>query len=53
VRRFIATYGRGPIHTDLNLIEGGRHNAYTCVPAMGTGPIEWFSSHLAGPTRSP
>jgi Putative esterase len=50
VERFVATYGHGPVHTELNLIEGGRHNAYTYVPAMGDGPIEWISSHLAGPT---
>jgi len=53
VERFVADYGRGPVHTELNLIEGGRHNAYTYVPAMGTGSIEWISSHMAGPTPTP
>lgn len=50
IERFVRVYGKGPVHTELNLIQGGRHNAYTYVPAMGTGPIEWISSHLAGPT---
>lgn len=53
VKSFAATYGRGPVHTNLHLIQGGRHNAYTYVPAMGAGSIEWLSSHMAGPTPSP
>ena len=54
IKNFIATYGnKGPVHTTLNLIQGGRHNAYTYVPAMGTGPIQWISDRLEGPTPSP
>ncbi|MHA6765335.1 alpha/beta hydrolase [Streptacidiphilus sp. PAMC 29251] len=53
VKNFVATYTKGPIHTDLNLIQGGKHDAYTYVPAMGDGPIEWLSEHLAGPTPAP
>lgn len=53
VKNFIAQYGKGPIHTALNVIQGGHHNAYTYVPAMGTGPIQWLSSHLKGPTATP
>ncbi len=49
VRDFIADFGRGSVHTELNVIGGGRHNTYTYVPAMGAGSIEWISSHLAGP----
>jgi len=53
IKNFIATYGnRGPVHTTLNLIPNGRHNAYTYVPAMGTGPIQWISDQLEGPTPS-
>ena len=52
VERFVSDYSQGPVHTDLNVIDGGRHNAYTYVPAMGTGPIEWISRHMAGPTPS-
>jgi hypothetical protein len=36
----------------VNVIQDGRHNAYTYVPAMGTGPITWFSEQLMGPTPS-
>jgi hypothetical protein len=53
VKSFIATYGKGPVHTDLNIIQGGGHNAYTYVPAMGRGPIEWISAHMAGPRAMP
>ncbi|MFC1413004.1 alpha/beta hydrolase [Streptacidiphilus sp. N1-12] len=52
VKKFVATYGKGPIHTDLHVIQGGEHNAYTYVPAMGDGPIQWISKHLEGPTAS-
>lgn len=53
VKAFIATYGRGPVHTYLNVIQGGKHDAYAYVPAMGNGPIEWISAQLQGPTPSP
>ncbi|QES46847.1 hypothetical protein DEJ50_02225 [Streptomyces venezuelae] len=49
VQRFIATYGKGPIHTDLNVIQGGRHNAKTYVPAMGQQAIEFISKVMEGP----
>ncbi|MER7759737.1 alpha/beta hydrolase-fold protein [Streptomyces sp. NPDC097619] len=49
VKRFIARYGKGPIHTELKVIQGGRHNAKTYVPAMGEGPIKWISDRLVGP----
>ncbi|WP_042406196.1 alpha/beta hydrolase [Streptacidiphilus carbonis] len=52
VKQFIATYGRGPVHTELNVIQGGKHDAYTYVPGMGHGLIQWISAHLAGPTPS-
>ncbi|MFC5906571.1 alpha/beta hydrolase [Streptacidiphilus monticola] len=50
IRDFVAAYGKGPVHTQLHVIPGGRHNAYTYVPAMADGPVEWISSHLQGPT---
>ncbi|MGG8408553.1 alpha/beta hydrolase [Streptomyces sp. 12297] len=49
VKKFIADYGRGPIHTNLKVIQGGRHNAKTYVPAMGEGTIQWISEHMTGP----
>ncbi|MEZ0069510.1 S-formylglutathione hydrolase FrmB [Streptacidiphilus sp. MAP12-20] len=54
IKNFITAFGnKGPIHTTVNVITGGRHNAYTYVPAMGNGPIEWISDQLTGPTPSP
>ncbi|MFJ5546544.1 alpha/beta hydrolase-fold protein [Streptomyces sp. NPDC093225] len=52
VQKFIATYGKGPIHTSLRIIQGGRHNAATYVPNMGEGPIQFISEHMEGPTPS-
>ncbi|MEY9843002.1 alpha/beta hydrolase [Streptacidiphilus sp. MAP5-3] len=53
IENFLAAYGnKGPVHTTLNLIPDGRHNAYTYVPAMGAGPIEWISRQLEGPVPS-
>ncbi|MEV4431575.1 alpha/beta hydrolase-fold protein [Streptomyces sp. NPDC049555] len=51
VTKFIATYGdKGPVHTKLNVIEGGTHNGATYLRGMDAGPIEWISEHLEGPT---
>ncbi|WP_084729619.1 alpha/beta hydrolase [Streptacidiphilus neutrinimicus] len=53
VTGYLKQFGnKGPIHTAVHVIQGGRHNAYTYVPAMGTGLITWFSQHLLGPTPS-
>ncbi|WP_246470345.1 alpha/beta hydrolase [Streptomyces olivoverticillatus] len=50
VDKFIATYGnKGPIHTRLQVIQGGRHNAKTYVEGMGAGSIQWISEQMAGP----
>lgn len=49
VKSFIATYGKGPIHTSLHEIQGGRHNARTYVPNMGEGPIQFISEVMEGP----
>ncbi len=49
VKKFVATYGKGPVHTDVKVIEGGKHDAYTYVPSMGQGPIQWISEQLEGP----
>ncbi|MFC5720113.1 alpha/beta hydrolase [Streptomyces gamaensis] len=50
VKRFIDSYGHGPVHTTLREIPGGKHDAATYVPSMGEGPIEWISRQLEGPT---
>ncbi|MFJ6793332.1 alpha/beta hydrolase [Streptomyces sp. NPDC091268] len=51
VQKFIATYGKGPIHTDLRVIQGGKHNAKTYVPNMGEGPIQFISKVMEGPVE--
>jgi Putative esterase len=53
VDKFIATYGnKGPVHTRLEKIQGGKHNAKTYVEGMGNGSIQWISEHMEGPTPS-
>ncbi|WP_079154451.1 alpha/beta hydrolase [Streptomyces subrutilus] len=52
VQKFIATFGnKGPVHTDLRIIKGGRHNAKTYVPNMGEGPIQYISKVMEGPVE--
>ncbi|MEU6890456.1 alpha/beta hydrolase-fold protein [Streptomyces sp. NPDC046557] len=51
VQKFIATYGKGPIHTSLRVIPGGQHNAFTYVPNMGEGPIQFISKVMEGPVE--
>ncbi|MEU4211710.1 alpha/beta hydrolase-fold protein [Streptomyces sp. NPDC026206] len=52
-KEFVSAYGdKGPVHTMLREIPDGEHNAKTYVPSMGTGPIEWISKHMDGPTPS-
>ncbi|MCY0930391.1 alpha/beta hydrolase-fold protein [Streptomyces sp. H27-H1] len=51
VQKFIAAYGKGPVHTDLKVIQGGKHNAKTYVPNMGEGPIQFISKVMEGPVE--
>ncbi|WP_324290301.1 alpha/beta hydrolase [Streptomyces antarcticus] len=51
VQKFIATYGKGPVHTTLRVIKGGQHNAKTYVPNMGEGPIQEISKVMEGPVE--
>lgn len=52
LRSFMKAYGKGPVKTRLNVIQGGGHNARSYVPAMADGPIQWISEHLQGPIPS-
>ncbi|MEV6673114.1 alpha/beta hydrolase-fold protein [Streptomyces sp. NPDC051162] len=53
VDQFIKTYGnKGPIHTRLQVIQGGKHDAKTYVEGMGEGSMQWISEHLEGPVPS-
>ncbi|MFE0011510.1 alpha/beta hydrolase, partial [Streptomyces erythrochromogenes] len=49
VQKFVSTFGnKGPVHTSLRVIPGGRHNAKTYVPSMGEGPIQYISKVMEG-----
>ncbi|MFI9721997.1 alpha/beta hydrolase [Streptomyces sp. NPDC052396] len=51
VKKFIKTYGHGPVHTKLWEIPGGTHNGATYGANM-SGPMKWISDQLEGPTPS-
>ncbi|GHC70955.1 alpha/beta hydrolase [Streptomyces flavofungini] len=46
---FMKEYGKGPVKTRLNVIQGGTHSAHSYVPGMGNGPIQWISEHMKAP----
>ncbi|WP_172385750.1 esterase family protein [Streptomyces sp. MNP-20] len=49
LRAFMEKYGKGPVKTRLNVIQGGTHSARSYVPAMDDGPIQWISKKMKGP----
>ncbi|MGX8909962.1 alpha/beta hydrolase [Streptomyces netropsis] len=53
IQKFQARYGKGPVHTSLRVIEGGKHSARSYVPSLGKGPLQYISEHMQGPTPSP
>ncbi|WP_030667273.1 alpha/beta hydrolase-fold protein [Streptomyces rimosus] len=50
---FMKKYGKGPIKTRLQVIEGGGHNARGYVRGMDDGTMEWISKVMPGPTPAP
>jgi enterochelin esterase-like enzyme len=50
VKRFIAQYGHGPVHTRLQVITGGEHNARSYTRGMDDGTIQWISQYMQGPS---
>ena len=50
VNRFIDRYGQGPVHTRLQVIDGGRHTARSYLKGMAAGTMEWISEHMRGPS---
>ncbi|MFD7665228.1 alpha/beta hydrolase [Streptomyces sp. NPDC059788] len=50
---FMKKYGKGPIKTRLQVIEGGGHNARGYVRGMNDGSMEWISKVMPGPTPAP
>ncbi|MGW7003405.1 alpha/beta hydrolase [Streptomyces sp. NPDC054933] len=51
VQNFMATYGKGPVHTKLWEIPGGTHNGATYLKNMEE-PTQWISDQMEGPTPS-
>ncbi|MFI8939298.1 alpha/beta hydrolase [Streptomyces syringium] len=49
VKDFMAQSGKGPVHTYLRPIEGGRHDGASYAPNLGRGPIQWISEQISGP----
>ncbi|MFC7303801.1 alpha/beta hydrolase [Streptomyces monticola] len=50
VDKYLATYGnKGPVHTHLQVIQGGDHNAKSYLRGMDESSIKWISDHMAGP----
>ncbi|MGW7576301.1 alpha/beta hydrolase [Streptomyces sp. NPDC054765] len=50
VRKFMAQYGHGPVHTRLQIVPGGTHSAATYVQGLGEGTMRWVSARMQGPT---
>ncbi len=51
VKKFTATYGKGPVHTKTWEIPGGTHNGATYLKNM-EDPMKWISDQMEGPTPS-
>ncbi|MFK0290617.1 alpha/beta hydrolase [Streptomyces sp. NPDC090442] len=52
VKRFREKYGKGPIHTELQMIPGGRHNAWDYQKGMDASSIKFISDQLKAPIPS-
>ncbi len=51
VKQFIQQYGHGPVHTRLQVIDGGEHNARSYTRGMDEGTIQWISNVMQGPSE--
>ncbi|WP_327153447.1 alpha/beta hydrolase [Streptomyces tubercidicus] len=52
IKRFRQSYGKGPIHTALQTIPGGRHNAWDYQKGMAAGSIKFISDQMKAPVPS-
>lgn len=48
--KFMKTYGEGPVHTRLQVIQDGEHNGKSYVRGMKEGSLAWISKVMAAPT---
>ncbi|MEV7472060.1 alpha/beta hydrolase-fold protein [Streptomyces kronopolitis] len=51
IKKFITSYGRGPVHTKLWEIPGGTHSGATYLKNM-EAPMQWISEEMEGPAQS-
>ncbi|MEU5151685.1 alpha/beta hydrolase [Streptomyces yangpuensis] len=51
--KFMKEYGKGPVHTSLQVIQDGEHNGKSYVRGMREGSLEWISKVMKGPTPDP
>lgn len=51
--RFMKDYGKGPVHTTLQVIQDGEHNGKSYVRGMREGALEWISKVMSAPTPKP
>ncbi|KIF06835.1 hypothetical protein PL81_05265 [Streptomyces sp. RSD-27] len=51
--KFMREYGKGPVHTRLQVIQDGEHNGKSYVRGMREGSLEWISKVMQGPTPAP
>ncbi|WP_438311838.1 alpha/beta hydrolase [Streptomyces sp. HUAS TT3] len=51
--KFMKEYGRGPVHTRLQVIQDGEHNGKSYVRGMREGSLEWISKVMLAPTPDP
>ncbi len=51
--RFMKEYGKGPVHTRLQVIQDGEHNGKSYVRGMREGALEWISKVMSAPTPKP
>ncbi|MFD9792963.1 alpha/beta hydrolase [Streptomyces sp. NPDC059070] len=52
VKDFLAKYGKGPIKTDLYMIQNGKHSGRQYAKSLGDGPLDWISKRMLAPTPS-
>ncbi|MFE1871931.1 alpha/beta hydrolase [Streptomyces sp. NPDC001552] len=51
--KFMNDFGKGPVHTSLQVIQDGEHNGKSYVRGMREGALEWISKVMKGPTPDP
>ncbi|MFJ3925560.1 alpha/beta hydrolase [Streptomyces sp. NPDC090022] len=53
LQNFIKNYGKGPVKTHLQVIQGGGHDAKSYMRGMDEGAMKWFSDQLQAPIATP